>query len=454
MGSRSTGDVALLKAEKGNLPMAALAGSPVPAAADVVALGYPSDPGPATIGTAMDSISRLDLPEDARSVMSNNIPVAFAVTYLIGLIGAAWFLSQIAPWLMRVNLAEECRKLEESLQGGGADMLTTRREFELRAYAVDPGSPWVGRGVPDLEASAGGRGSSSSASAARPGRRLQRRGRPSGQGRHRRLGAADGSRRGLRRDRQRSARGRRQGAARFDRRHRRRRRDEPLRGWTALADLGRDPEARSVFLRRITRAGMPLQATPGTTVQRGDVVTIVGSAASTARAVEHLGVADRPTDVTDMMVVATAIVAGALIGLPALHIGGVEIGLSLPVGVLLGGLICGWLRSVRPNWFGRIPGATLWVFESIGLAGFVAVVGLNAGPDFVRGLTTSGPSLVAAGAVTVTASLLVGVLLGRFVFKMHRACCSVCAPAPARPRPLWRPYRKPQKAQSPRSVTA
>ena len=56
-----------------------------------------------------------------------------------------------------------------------------------------------------------------------------------------------------------------------------------------------------------------------------------------------------------MLVVATGIVAGALIGLPALHVGGVEIGLSLPVGVLLGGLVCGWLRSVRPRWFGRIP---------------------------------------------------------------------------------------------------
>ena len=59
-------------------------------------------------------------------------------------------------------------------------------------------------------------------------------------------------------------------------------------------------------------------------------------------------------------------------------------------GVLLGGLVCGWLRSMRPRWFGRIPGPTLWIFESIGLTGFVAVVGLNAGPDFVAGLRASG----------------------------------------------------------------
>ena len=120
-----------------------------------------------------------------------------------------------------------------------------------------------------------------------------------------------------------------------------------------------------------------------------------------------------------MFVVATGIVAGALIGIPALHFGAVEIGLSLPVGVLLGGLVCGWLRSVRPRWFGRIPSPTLWIFESIGLTGFVAVVGLNAGPDFVRGVQTSGLSLVLAGLLTVSISLLIGVLVGKYVFKMH-----------------------------------
>jgi putative transport protein len=137
-----------------------------------------------------------------------------------------------------------------------------------------------------------------------------------------------------------------------------------------------------------------------------------------------------------MLVVAAGIVAGALIGLPALHVGGVEIGLSLPVGVLLGGLVCGWMRSVRPRWFGRIPSPTLWVFESIGLTGFVAVVGLNAGPDFVRGLQASGVTLVIAGALTISVSLLTGVLIGKWLFKMHPGvllgvCAGACTATPA-----------------------
>jgi putative transport protein len=203
-----------------------------------------------------------------------------------------------------------------------------------------------------------------------------------------------------------------------------------------LADLAQDEVSRGIFLRRITRAGTDLGMLPDTQVHRGDVLTVVGSAASTARLAEAFGIADRITDVTDMMVVATGIVAGALIGLPALHIGGIEIGLSLPVGVLLGGLVAGWLRSVKPGLFGRVPGPTLWIFESIGLTGFVAVVGLNAGPDFVQGLKASGLSLVAAGAITITASLLIGVMVGKYLFKMHPGvllgvCAGGCTATPA-----------------------
>jgi putative transport protein len=391
----------------------------------------------ATIGTAMDAISRLDLAEAERTALINNIPVAFAVTNLVGVIGAAWVLSQLAPRLLRVNLADECRKLEEQMKGGAVDQASARREFEYRAYAVDPGSRFVGRGVAELEGFAPEvrifveqvrtRGQ---VVPARDVRALREGDVVAVAGRRTTLVEvleAPGS--GLREVDDRELL------------------DVPsdvvdvvvtskgVDGRT-IAELAHDEAYRGVFLRKITRGGTDLGRLPDTVVHRGDVLTLVGSAASTGRAAEIIGVPDRVSDVTDMLVVATGIVAGALIGLPALHIGGVEIGLSMPVGVLLGGLVCGWLRSVKPSWFGRIPGPTLWIFESIGLAGFVAVVGLNAGPDFVQGLRTSGASLVLAGAVTVSASLLIGVLVGRWLFKMHPGvllgvCAGACTATPA-----------------------
>jgi putative transport protein len=368
----------------------------------------------------MDAIARLDLSEAERTALSNNIPVAFAVTYLVGVTVAAWVLSQLAPKLMRVDLAEECRKLEEQMQGGGAIQMSARREHELRAYAIDPGSRFIGRGVADLESS--GQGARTFVE------QLRRRGQIVGPRDVDALQAGDvvaisGPRTTLVEVLEAPGSGLREVDDRelldlpsevvdvvmtnkgFDGR--------------SLAELARDEISRGVFLRRLSRAGTTLGILPDTRIHRGDVLTIAGSAASTARVAASFGIADRATDVTDMLVVATGIVAGALIGLPAFRIGGVEIGLSMPVGVLLGGLVCGWLRSVRPAMFGRVPGPTLWIFESIGLTGFVAVVGLNAGPDFVQGLKASGLSLVAAGAITITASLLLGVLVGKWLFKMH-----------------------------------
>ena len=390
----------------------------------------------ATIGTAMDAIGRLDMPQATREALANNIPVAFAVTYLVGVTAAAWFLSQVAPRIMRVDLAEECRKLEEVMLGGGTARELARREFELRGYAIDPGSQWVGRPPADLEASVGARVFVE---------RMRRRGQILEGDSRRVLQVGDviavsGPRESLVEVLEAPGSGLRETD------------DRELLGLAvemvdvvvtnsqvdgmALTALANEEAARGVFLRRLTRAGTSIGVVPDTKVHRGDVLTIGGATANLTRAIEYLGVADRPSDTTDMFVVAVAIVAGGLIGLPAIDIAGVEIGLSLPVGVLLGGLVCGWLRSVRPSMFGRIPSATLWVFESIGLTGFVAVVGLNAGPDFVAGLRASGVSLLVAGAITVMSALLIGVLVGRWVFKMHPGvllgvCAGACTATPA-----------------------
>ena len=386
----------------------------------------------ATIGTASDAIARLGLSDAERVAMTNRIPVAFAVTYLIGVVGAAWFLAQLAPRIMGVNLEEECRRFEAELNQGGYDGgSVARRDVEYRAYAVQPGSLLAGQGVREFE------------ERLRESRifveRIKRRDQILDADEKTTIRTGDtlavtGRRELLvaTMDEQ------RMGVQEVD--------DKALLDIPAevldvvvtradidgrtLSDLAGEETVRSVYLRRITRAGTPVAIFPGTQLQRGDVVTLVGPTRRLAQAVTRIGVPDRATDTTDMVLVAFGIVAGAFVGIPALILGGIEIGLSLSVGVLLGGLVCGWLRSMWPRFFGRIPGPTLWVFESVGLAGFVAVVGLDAGPDFVVGLRTSGASLVVAGLLTVLIPHLVGVIVGRWVFKMQPGVLlGVCAGA-------------------------
>jgi putative transport protein len=384
----------------------------------------------ATIGTASDAITRLGLPTDQAAAMVNRIPVAFAVTYLIGVVGAAWFLAQLAPRLMGVNLEEECRTFEQQLHGGTDPKSSARRDFDYRAYRLLPGSALAGRSLGELE------------DLARDARlfveRLRRNGRVlESEGQVLSDGdtiAVSGRRELLvaRMDEQKL------GVTEVD--------DRELLDIPAetldvvvtsaavdgrtLAQIADEDFARGVFLRRITRAGTAIPVFATTEIQRGDVLTLVGPSRRIAVAVEHIGVPDRATDVTDMVIVAVGIVGGALIGIPALMLGHLELGLSLPVGVLVGGLTCGWLRSMWPRYVGRIPGPTLWVFESVGLAGFVAVVGLEAGPDFIVGLRTAGVTLVVAGFLTVLVPHLVGVVVGYWIMKMHPGVLlGVCAGA-------------------------
>src|SRR5947209_8669260 len=64
------------------------------------------------IGTASDAIGRLAMSDADKTSLTNNIPVAYAVTYLVGTGFIVWFLPNIGPKLMRINLKEEARKLQ------------------------------------------------------------------------------------------------------------------------------------------------------------------------------------------------------------------------------------------------------------------------------------------------------------------------------------------------------
>ena len=65
------------------------------------------------IGTAGNTIERLDLPEKEKTRLLNNIPVAYAVSYLVGTGFVVWFLSSLAPRLLKVDLKAESVEARE-----------------------------------------------------------------------------------------------------------------------------------------------------------------------------------------------------------------------------------------------------------------------------------------------------------------------------------------------------
>src|SRR5947199_5272650 len=74
----------------------------------------------------------------------------------------------------------------------------------------------------------------------------------------------------------------------------------------------------------------------------------------------------------------------------------------------------GWLRSVKP-WFGKIPDGAIHFMKDIGLAAFVAMVGLKAGPIFITAVRQYGYILFLGGVVVTLAPLISGLFFGRYV---------------------------------------
>jgi putative transport protein len=370
------------------------------------------------IGTAGDAIHRLELPADEKTQLVNNIPVAYAVTYLIGTAFIVWFLSTMGPRLMRVNLREEAEKLQAQLGSADDDEAGVRSAFtsiSARAYRVANGR-FINRTVGELE------------TAPREFRAFISRIRRAGaiiDARPETVIEKDDIAVVVTRTEILMARGTEIGPEVDDKELL----DFPVEildvvvtskavvGKT-IRELAAGAEARGVFLRKLTRVGQSLPFTADTRLDRGDTLTLVGALADVERAARAIGYAERPTVTTDMIFVGTGIVLGGLVGLLSVTVAGMPLTLTASGGALVGGLVFGWLRAVYPT-FGRIPEPAMWVFDTVGLTVFMAAVGLSAGPSFVSGLRTTGISLVAVGLLVAVIPHLTAILFGRYVLRMN-----------------------------------
>ncbi len=105
----------------------------------------------AAVGTADGAIARLGLEPAAAEALTSRVAVAFAVSYLVGLLTTIFVLTRVAPRLLRVDLADECRKLEQEMgvEREEAGVRSAYFQFIARAYEVPP--QLAGRRVGELE---------------------------------------------------------------------------------------------------------------------------------------------------------------------------------------------------------------------------------------------------------------------------------------------------------------
>jgi putative transport protein len=374
------------------------------------------------IGTAGDAINRLAISAEEKARLLNNIPVAYAVTYLVGTAAVVWFLPTIGPKLLGVNLKEEAKKMQAQVSGGAEaqpGIISPSRTFDVRAYRVT-NEKLVNKSITELEAM--------------PQdvrvfvQRIRRDSEiiepePNTVIRHGDVIAVMAKAEVL------VERGAVVGPEVDDKELL----DFPVEVLDvvmtnrclvdkSLEELAKSEpwrtQFRGIFLRKLTRAGQEIPINVRIQLDRGDVLSVMGAKRDVDRAVAELGYADWPTSATDMIFVGTGIVLGGLVGLLSVTIGGLPITLTASGGALIMGLVFGWLRSVFPV-FGRIPEAAMWVFDTVGLSVFIGVVGLSAGPSFIAGLQKSGISLLFVGLLAAVLPHAVAILFGRYVLKMN-----------------------------------
>lgn len=372
----------------------------------------------AIIGTAGDAISRLGLSADDTQKLQANVAVGYAVTYIFGTLGAIIVCANILPRFMKRDIRDDAIKAEtEQLQGAvilNQGESVAMPEIVGRTYRINAAA---GLTVGEIESSPGitvetikrkgkiidttpttvlakndtvlivGRREAVVAKAAQFGDE-----RTNDQGMEIVMKTTDIVLR-----------------------------NKKLLG-RRIADMRTTDVGlrHGIYLLALHRGGKQLSLANETVLQAGDVITIYGVESDLKRVAGQVGTTIPISDKTDWVYHGFGLVVGLVIGLIVVRIGSVPLTLGSGGGALLSGLFFGWLRT-RHQTMGNMPSAAILILKDLGLAGFVAAIGLQSGLSAIHTIIHSGLSLFLIGVVITIVPLILTMLFGRYVLRYDNA---------------------------------
>lgn len=373
----------------------------------------------AALGTAEGAIRQLLIPATQKTLLESNAAVAYAITYIFGTAGGIMFF-KVAPFFMRIKIKKEARILEEKMSGSNQEaekpgLFSWTRQLSLRAYHVT-NSRIFGRTVEEIEKlflpgrisiekiKRGGQVLLATQSTViEPDDRLVIMAPPrviisvtGVVGPEVDVGKIT------------NITGESMGVCVLNKK---------IVGKT-LGELSRLEFAHGIFLKQILRQGHEIPVTRDIKVNKCDILHLIGAKEDVEKAVAVLGYAERPIEITDMIMVGIGCVLGSLLGLISVTIAGIPISLGLGGGVLFAGLMFGWLRTLHPT-FGQIPSGGQWILQNLGLNLFIACVGLGAAPEAIHAMKSSGVSVLLAGMILCLTPFIVGLIFAKYVLKMN-----------------------------------
>lgn len=390
----------------------------------------------AIIGTASAAIAKLDLPLEQIQALQGNVAVGYAVTYIFGSFGAIILCVNVLPWFMRRSIRDDATQAEAELLAGakvyGPGELPAIPPLVGRLYRIDQAA---GQTVAQLEVSDQG-----DPQAALTIERIKRGGALVGVTPTTVLEAGDVV----------LVVGRRAGVVAIAGRlgaelqsspdmdvvvvQRDVSLDNPAFVGRRVAEIRQAASQalrHGVYVVGVKRAGRPLALEPDTVIEAGDLVTLYGTPDDIQRVAQQVGSIIVPSDKTDFVFHGFGLAVGLLIGLVVIRLGAIPLTLGSGGGALIAGLVFGWYRS-RHLTRGNLPLPASTLLRDLGLAGFVAVVGLQSGRQAVETIATQGLSIFLIGVVVCVVPIVITILVGRYVLRYRNLALFAGAVAGAR----------------------
>lgn len=390
----------------------------------------------AIIGTASAAIAKLDLPLEQIQTLQGNVAVGYAVTYIFGSFGAIILCVNVLPWFMRRSIRDDATQAEAELLAGakvyGPGELPAIPPLVGRLYRIDQAA---GQTVAQLEVSDQG-----DPQAALTIERIKRGGALVGVTPTTVLEAGDVV----------LVVGRRAGVVAIAGRlgaelqsspdmdvvvvQRDVSLDNPTFVGRRVAEIRQAASQalrHGVYVVGVKRAGRPLALEPDTVIEAGDLVTLYGTPDDIQRVAQQVGSIIVPSDKTDFVFHGFGLAVGLLIGLVVIRLSAIPLTLGSGGGALIAGLVFGWYRS-RHLTRGNLPLPASTLLRDLGLAGFVAVVGLQSGRQAVETIATQGLSIFLIGVVVCVVPIVITILVGRYVLRYRNLALFAGAVAGAR----------------------
>ena len=375
----------------------------------------------AIIGTASDAIAKLGLAPEVVKTMQTNVAVGYAVCYIFGSLGPILMVTWLIPAVMKWDIRAEAIKLAQSLAGGQAQLdagqFNAMRKLVTRVYLVGPQSTAAGRTALDLDALLG---EAAVEALSRNGKTLdlqdttvinagdlvavtgsianmpqvlvllgQEAPPPEG------LVIVEEEREIILTNKALSGRevGEIRAHATVETRH-------------------------GVFLTQVKRMGLQLPLLDKLQLKTGDELHFVGRPQDLDRVQPKIGYRISAAAVTDFVFFGLGMAVGILIGMIEFSLFGVPVSIGSGGGCLLSGLMFGWLRSVHPR-FAALPVGASNFLRDFGLAVFVGVVGITAGPQALVAIQQYGLTLLFLGVGVTLVPQIVTFFFSYYVLRIR-----------------------------------